>query len=163
MLRENARIGLKVRFGRKRGEKTLGEIIKLNDKSAKVKTLEDRGYSERHFVGQVWGVPYSLMEPAEGQTATPAAPVKREPIKYNPFDPNNGLYELILGVYSGLSPENLTADGELPRHAVNARRAELNRKLRGFAIALGRDMSEDEAYEWYRSKQEYQRANRQAS
>lgn len=159
MLREACRVGMKVRFGRTRGEKTLAKVVKMNAKTAKCETLEERGYSNRP-VGQVWNVPYSLMTPAEGETV---AVVQREPIKYNPFDPNNGIYELILGCYSGLSPENLTADGELPRHLVNQRRAELNRKLRGFAIALGREVSEDEAYEWYHSKQEYQRQNRQAS
>lgn len=163
MLREAARVGMKVYFGRRRGEKTLGEIVKLNDKSAKVKTLEDRGRSDRHFIGQEWGVPYSLMEPAEaGATATPAAPVQREPLKYNPFDDNNTILEAILGVYSGLSPENLTADGELPRAAVRQRYAELQRKLKGLQIAYGREVSESEAYEWYRSKQEFQRS-RQAS
>lgn len=164
MLREAARIGMKVYFGRHNGEKTLGEIVKLNPTKAKVKTLEDRGRSERHFIGQEWGVPYSLMEPAEaGATATPTAPVRREPLKYNPFDhTNNAILEAMLGVYSGLSPENLTADGELPRSVVRQRHAELSRQLKGLQIAFGREVDEGEVYEWHRSKQEYQR-NRQAS
>lgn len=150
MLRENCRVGMKVRFGRTRGEKTLAKVVKMNGKTAKCETLEERGYSNRP-VGQVWNVPYSLMSPAEGETVPV---VQREPIKYNPFDQDNGIYELILGCYS---PENLTADGELPRHLVNARRADLNRKLRGFFTALGREVTEDEAYEWHRSKMDYQR------
>jgi len=158
MLRESARVGMKVRFGRKRGEKTLAKIVKMNGKTAKCETLEERGYSNRP-VGQVWNVPYSLMSPAEGETvAVNTTPVTEEPLTYNPFDDDNPLLEALLGVYSGLSPENLTADGELPRHLVNRRRTELNRKLRGLTIALGREISETQAYDWYRSKQEYQRS-----
>lgn len=173
MLRENARIGMKVYFGRRNGEKTLGEIVKLNGAKAKVKTLEDRGHSERHFVGQEWGVPYSMMEPADGATPAASAPVVREPLtrscfwsmslaKYNPFNDNNTILEAILGVYSGLSPENLTADGELSRSAVRQRYAELQRKLKGLQMAFGRNVDETEIYDWYRSKQEYERS-RQAS
>lgn len=63
MSREDCRIGMKVRFGRRRGEKTVGEIVKLNLKKAKVKILEDRG--SRSKAGEEWGVPYSLMEPVD--------------------------------------------------------------------------------------------------
>ena len=155
MLKENARIGMKVYFGRHNGEKTLGEIVKINPTKAKVKTLEQRGRSERHFVGQEWGVPYAMMEPADG--ATPAAsPIVRESLKYNPFDKDNTILEAILGVYSELSPENLTGDGELSRSMVRQRYAELQRKLRGLQIALGRNVDETEIYDWDRSKQEYE-------
>jgi hypothetical protein len=161
MLRENARIGMKVYFGRTNGEKTLGEIVKLNGAKAKVKTLEDRGHSERHFVGQEWGVPYSMMESAD--ITNIVAPVRREPLKYNPFDhTNNAILEALLGVYSGLSPENLTGDGELPRTVVRQRHAELSRQLKGLKIAFGREVDESEVYDWHRSKQEYNRS-RQAS
>ena len=168
MLRENARIGMKVYFGRRNGEKTLGEIVKLNPTKAKVKTLEERGRSDRHFVGQEWGVPYNLMEPADGATVElgkmlpQSAPVVREPLKYNPFNQDNTILEAILGVYSGLSPENLTADGELPQSAVRQRYAELQRKLKGLQMAFGRNVDETEIFDWYRSKQEYERS-RQAS
>jgi hypothetical protein len=145
---------MKVRFGRRRGEQTLGKIIKLNPKAAKVETLEERGYSNRP-IGQVWTVPYSLMKPADGET--PNAPVQREPLKYNPFNEDNGFLELILGIYNGLSPENLTADGELPYSVVNQKRAKYNRQLRGLFMALGREVTEDEAYEWWKSKNEYGR------
>lgn len=155
MLRETARIGMKVRFGRSNGEKTLGEIVKLNGTKAKVKTLEDRGHSERHFVGQEWGVPYTLMEP---DGATPAASVPVDRLKYNPFNEDNTILEAICSVYSSLSPENLTADGELSRSAVSQRYAELKRKLKGLQIAFGRNVDETEISDWYHSKQEYERS-----
>lgn len=56
-------LGQKVYFGRPSGEKTLGEIVKLNPTRAKVKTLTGRG-SHRQS-GTVWSVPYSLLSPAE--------------------------------------------------------------------------------------------------
>lgn len=69
----NFRVGQKVYFGRPNGEKTLGEIVKLNPSKAKVRTLESRG--SRSTAGVVWGVPYSLIKPADGDaqpTSTPA-------------------------------------------------------------------------------------------
>ena len=63
MRKEDCRVGMKVIFGRGKGQKTLGEVTKCNLKKAKVKTLENRG--SKSEAGSEWGVPYSLMEPAE--------------------------------------------------------------------------------------------------
>lgn len=52
-------IGMKVRFGRPNGEKTVGEIIKVNNKTVKVKTTEARGRNGRSPVGAVWKIPKS--------------------------------------------------------------------------------------------------------
>lgn len=62
---QDARVGMQVRFGRKNGEKTLGVIEAINPKKAKVRTLEVRG--KRETSGEVWSVPYVLMEPADGE------------------------------------------------------------------------------------------------
>jgi len=51
-------VGMKVLFGRPNGEKTFGEVIKINRKKVKVKTLEFRG--SRSPKGAIWGVPPSL-------------------------------------------------------------------------------------------------------
>ena len=161
MLRESVYVGMKVYFGRHSGEKTLGEVVKINPTKAKVKSLEDRGHSERYFVGQEWGVPYSLMEPANDAKSVAVVPVVHESLKYNPFSDDNAILEAILNVYAGLSPENLSADGELSRAAVRSRYAELQRKLKGLQIALGRTVDETEIYDWHDSKREYK--NRQAS
>ncbi len=61
MQRNECKVGMKVYFGRPSGEKTLGEVIKTNPKSAKVKTLEARG--DRRAEG-VWNVDYSFLTPA---------------------------------------------------------------------------------------------------
>ena len=50
-------IGMIVRFGRPNGQKTMGEITKVNHKSVKVKTLESRGVNNRSATGAMWRVP----------------------------------------------------------------------------------------------------------
>lgn len=60
-----------------------------------------------------------------------------------PFDEVKGI---IQGVYAGLSPENLTCDGELPRAQVQRRSAELRRALKALFIEAGREVLESEAY-----------------
>jgi hypothetical protein len=77
-----------------------------------------------------------------------------EPLAFNQFCEDNPFYDLILNCYMHLSPENLTGDGELPRSHVNRRRTELNRKLRGLFMAVGREISEDQAIQWNASRQE---------
>lgn len=151
MLREQCQVGMQVIFGRERGEKTLGKVIKMNPKTAKVETLEDRG--SKYPAGSVWGVPYSMMSPASGE----ALPESREPLKYSPFqDPAEiCIMEAISCVYTALSPENLSADGELPRYAVEQKRRRYNAMLRGLETALGRKVSEMESYEWEQSRREY--------
>jgi hypothetical protein len=103
MLREHVVKGMKVYFGRKHGEKTLGEVVKVNPKKAKVKQLEDRGSIRDYPIGTMWTVPFSLMEPADptaipkaplfGSVPVTAPPVPREKLTYNPFDDNNALYD----------------------------------------------------------------------
>ena len=61
MKREQAHDGMRVVFGRDRGEKTKGVIVRCNLKKAKVRITEDRG--ARSKAGEEWGVPYALMQP----------------------------------------------------------------------------------------------------
>lgn len=53
----------------------------------------------------------------------------------------------ILTAYCGLSPENLTSDGELPRSTVEAKRRRLEAELRRLFAELGREVTEEEAYQ----------------
>jgi len=50
--------GLVVKYGRPRGAKTLGEIVRLNPKKAVIRQLEARGVNP---VGTEWRVPYSMI------------------------------------------------------------------------------------------------------
>ena len=67
------KVGDKVWFGRKAGEKTLGEVLKVNAASVKVKQLESRGTMKDHPVGTEWRVHPTLVTPVSG-AVTPAAP-----------------------------------------------------------------------------------------
>lgn len=146
MLREDCEIGMVVEFGRENGEWTKGEITKLNRMKAKVKTLEQRGNGRGSHVGAEWGVPYSMMRPVGGKTTS----IADEPIPYNRFQDHaeQCILEAIVATYSQLSPENLTCDGELPRHVWMARQSKLNSRLQSLFKAFGRPVSESVAYKW---------------
>jgi hypothetical protein len=56
----DGKVGMQVLFGRIHGEKTLGEIVKVNPKKFKVKQLEGRGSFRDYPVGTIWTVPAAL-------------------------------------------------------------------------------------------------------
>lgn len=150
MLRNECKIGQKVYFGNEFGEKTLGEIVKLNPTKAKVKTLENRGINGRSVAGSIWNVPYAMMTP-ESASAITQPQTKR--IQYNRFDLlNNLILEAILSVYSSLSPESLTCDGERSPSEVFRVRKQLEEKLRYLCLAYGENVSEEQIYAWWDSK-----------
>ena len=65
-------IGQKVMFGRAQGEKTLGTVLGLNDKTVKVRQDEARGGRP---VGTEWRVAPSFVYPLDGaKVAAPAPP-----------------------------------------------------------------------------------------
>lgn len=164
-------VGMKVMFGRSNGEQTLGEVIKVNPAKAKVKILQSRGNGRGGFVGAVWSVPYSMMTHA-GATIlldemTPAHEdlpalmhaIVDPPVPYNQFSETNLIMEAIVDTYNRLSPEWLTCDGELPRTQIIARKRELERRLRGLFMAMGRDVSESAAYDWADAKRKEEKVN----
>ncbi|HUW46128.1 MAG TPA: hypothetical protein VMW50_10095 [Dehalococcoidia bacterium] len=51
-----------------------------------------------------------------------------------------------LNLACSLSPENLTCDGELPKHVVQAKYADLMRQWKKLEKQVGRKVSEEEAY-----------------
>ena len=65
---------MKVYFGRTHGERTLGEVIKVNPSKLKIRQLEARGTMRDYPVGTVWTVPASLCSPAEA--GVPVAPAR---------------------------------------------------------------------------------------
>lgn len=137
------RVGQRVLFGRPNGEKTLGEVIKVNGKSLKVRTLEGRG--SRDLVGQVWRVAASLCQPADGSIPTAVPAPKPAGPDYSKLTEAEILAK-VGGIYNQLSPENLTCDGELSRTEVARRYGALRRQLAACFKALGRTVSEDEIY-----------------
>jgi len=61
------KVGDKVRFGRKNGEKTAGTVLKINAKALKIRQDEARGV---HKVGTTWRVQPCLVYPM-AETITP--------------------------------------------------------------------------------------------
>ena len=147
MLVHEAKVGMKVVFGRGNGEQTLGEIVKVNPTKAKVKTLENRGNGRGSVAGAVWTVPYSLMKPADA-TQTPQANPADAPLPvYMPYG-DARIMEAIIDCYTRLSPEYLTADGERPMNQVRQLKHSLETRLSHLFKAIGRPVSEEAAYRW---------------
>lgn len=48
-------------FGRTNGERTRGTVVKVNQKTAKVRQDEHRGTQKDHKIGSLWTVPFSLL------------------------------------------------------------------------------------------------------
>ena len=154
MRREDCRRGMKVCFGRLGGERTMGEVVKLNDKKAKVKTLEQRGNGRGSTPGTLWNVPYSLLTPVgvgvESMVVTEVLPL---PLTYSPVARiENLVLEAILACYHDLSPEYLTGDGEASRSYIRTTRSRLERQLRGLQAVYGRQVTEEEIFEWWKLK-----------
>ena len=146
---------MKVFFGRGRGEKTLAEIEKCNDKTAKVRTLEQRGNGRGSEMGSVWNVAYGLLTPAD--TSAAVARIAPQPLEYSPFDSvENLILQAIMIIHNQLSPENLSCDGEASMAHINATRRECARQLKGLQLALGREVTEEQTWAWYQSKQAYE-------
>lgn len=131
------KVGEQVYFGRTFGEKTLGEIVKVNPAKLKVKQLDSRGSYKSYPVGTIWMVPPSMCSKVNG-------PVIQEASK--PARPEAEILRDIKNFYCDLSPESLSCDGELPRSQVQRRAANVRRKLQDCFRELGRTVSEDEAF-----------------
>jgi len=128
-------VGDVVLFGRSSGEQTRGEIVKLNGKSAKVRTLEVRGTVKVRAAGGEWRVPYSLLTPADGGPVAP--PPKR---------PDAEIIRDLQRVECNLSPENLHCDGEISRSAAARKARVLNGQRRALVKELGREPSTSELW-----------------
>jgi hypothetical protein len=156
----------KVYFGTANGEKTLGQIKKLNLAKAKVVTLEDRGNGRGSSPGTVWSVPYGLLKPADpaAKPGEPMAVAPPPPLVYSPYrHVDNLILEAMSCIYAGMSPENLHCDGEASMSHVRNKMAEYNRQLKGLQMALGRSVSDSEVYAWNLSKIKFERERQAAA
>jgi hypothetical protein len=118
------KVGDRVLFGRERGEKTLGEVVKVNRVKLKIKQLDARGTMRNYPVGTIWTVPPSLAEHAGARLSFHperefTAPSRQPAIVIPPVPPKDvscgrtekEIKKEILGIYCSLSPENLSCDG----------------------------------------------------
>lgn len=135
-------VGDPVVFGRANGEQTRGTVVKVNRKTLLVQQDEGRGTRRGYDVGTKWKVPPSLCRHADRTHTSVSVPVK-------PTRPEVEIMRDILRVYGGLSPENLSCDGELSSTQIRRRAANLRSRLRELEQEFGRKVSEEEAYAWY--------------
>jgi len=136
------KVGDKVSFGRPNGEKTLGTVVKVNAKTLKIRQDEERGQGRIRPAGTIWKVGPNFCTLIDG-TGKPA------PVAATPATPKRTDAEIlrdIAGVYSGLSPENLSCDGEASRAHIRFQRANLHRQLRALFTEIGREVTESETY-----------------
>jgi len=141
------KVGDKVIFGRTHGEQTHGTVVKVNPTTVIVAQDEVRGTFRTRDVGTKWKVPFNLVRLADGPAvavATPAAPVVK------PRRSEDQILLDIFNVYARFSPENLTCDGELRGAAVARRASTLRARLRDLQAEMGRKVSEDECWDWWR-------------
>jgi hypothetical protein len=137
-------VGQTISFGRRNGEQSRGEVLKINAKSVKVKLLEGRGVYKAHPVGGIWRVHPSLCSTvAENDNAAVAAPptvggiVQRGETK---------ILGDIAGIYAAMSPENLHCDGEISHSAAMRKYRRLQRELQSLFTEIGRVVTEGESY-----------------
>lgn len=180
MRKEDCQLGLPVIFGRENGQKTRGFIVKLNNKTAKVRTRESRG--RRSESGTDWSVGYSLIQPdphdseivdfeqrrrrrrrrnsrpAQNNFNEPSIETRVAAIVYCPFNYiENHAMEGVVACYSALSPENLTCDGELSRSQWVPKSRKLNKQLKGFFEVIGHQIDESLAYNWAEQKRQWEK------
>lgn len=76
----NFNIGDTVRFGREKGEKTLGTVVGYaRSRTPKYKVRQDEARGSTHPAGSVWTVPESLMQRADGTAPANPAPQPSAP------------------------------------------------------------------------------------
>jgi len=148
MLRQDAKVGMLVTFGRKRGEKTRGKIIKCNPTKAKVETLEDRG--RNHVKGSIWTVPYTLITPLEEYASVPGE-------TENTTSWSRGYNESFAARYASFENEDhhikLAINScyvtmmDTPS-AKSEEYKQIERKLKFLFLALGRELSAEEARQY---------------
>jgi hypothetical protein len=131
--------GDRVYFGRTHGEKTLGEVVKVNRVKVKVKQLDTRGTYRSYQVGTIWTVPLSLLTKVDSSGQAVVEPPK-------PKRPEAEIMNEIQWIYCQLSPENLSCDGEASFTYMRRMSTRLNQRLRECFQELGRRVSECEAY-----------------
>lgn len=77
------KVGDKVYFGRKNGEKTLGEVVKVNRKTYKISQIESRGMYRDYSIGTRWTVSKALVWDADERPAHVTRKPEKRPCLVN--------------------------------------------------------------------------------
>lgn len=141
---------MKVSFGRPNGEKTVGKIVKVNPKKLKIEQTEVRGRQKTHSIGTVWTVPKNerFVQVLDLHTEHPFLDLHTDEwvaVKTS-SRPESEILADLQSIECGLSPENLSCDGELSRTAINRRYSALTRQKRALIKELGREPTFDELW-----------------
>jgi hypothetical protein len=137
-----------------RGQVITGKVVKVNRTTCLITVS---GGNTRFSVGSMVKVPFSIitvpfkcgdhgMEVTSGDVVGgPAAPAPKA------FEPNffwvtENAFELLIldGLYSQLSPENLSCDGECSRSEINRKRNVIERKMRAIETIIGVQLDESQ-------------------
>ena len=132
-----------------------GTVKKINRKKAKVLLTKGNG---RFAAGKIILVPYSMLgatdygwQVGKQSGSTPVAPPVAKPAPFNPSSwwvaEHHNALQILEGIYSDLSPENLCCDGEASQSYVRSRRAALNRQMNAVFTLLGQEITEGQLYE----------------
>jgi hypothetical protein len=140
-----------------RGQIITGTVKKLNRTTCVIKVT---GGNTRFPVGHDVKCPYSIItvpfkcgdrgveltnDVASGSSTVPASKPPFTPTKFWAKQNANAL--VLLGqVFSGLSPENLSCDGEASRAWINKRLNELNRQWDACTLLMGGTRIEEDQY-----------------
>lgn len=125
-------VGMKVYFGRDNGEKTLGEIVKINRQTVKVRQLEERG---SRGAGVVWNVSKTLITSAE--TGEKIAPRRTDFL----MSAEETILNEIRRIYNGLR-----CDGEATREEAMRTKRRLEAELLVCFNKIGRVVREEEVF-----------------
>ena len=128
-------VGDIVIFGTPNGEQTRGRVVRVNRKSLSIEQLEVRGQRRVRSVGTKWRCHPSLVRLADGEAPAPKA--KR---------PDSEILSDLRRVESGLSPENLSWDGERSIASQRAAARRLNAEKRRLIAELGREPTFSEVW-----------------
>lgn len=155
-------VGMKVMFGRRQGEQTLGTVVKVNRTTVQVRQEEARGTMRNYPVGTMWKVPMNLCRGMDEATRAPKAPVMAPEVQARlksnqdrDFDflmskrtrrDEATIMREILTCYCELSPENLWCDGEATRTQAMRKARLIKGRLSDLFRELGRKVTEDEAF-----------------
>jgi hypothetical protein len=131
------KVGDTVRFGRPNGEKTVGTVVKVNKTTLTVKQEGERGIRPE---GTMWRVAKELVTLIKSF----------EPAKVtSPARPRSAIMADIMAAYSGLSPENLSCDGEASPAEVTRRKRTLKARIKGLEAEIGHPVSEIDTIRWW--------------
>lgn len=138
-------VGDIVSFGVGRGEQTLGKIIKINRVRAKVKLLEARRSSKKHWpVGAIFSVGYGYMKLSDLDPHDKPEPKK--PVLKSGHRKEQEILEDFQKIECAVSPENLYCDGELSKRQAQAKYARLMRQRKALVKELGREPTTEEIW-----------------